>query len=58
MGQIRFRSGYDGVALGVIENGVSILELIGIDPDPMGPNDIQYTGTLNLAQTPQGLRLV
>lgn len=58
MGQIRFRSGYDGVELEVIENGVSILELIGIDPDPMGPNDIQYTGTLNLAQTPQGLRLV
>ena len=30
----------------------------GIDPEPMGASDVQYTGTLNLAHTPNGLRLV
>ena len=44
VGQIYFRSSYDGVAITVDEQDVRILEIDGIDPDPMGSNDIQYTG--------------
>jgi hypothetical protein len=36
----------------------TILEVVGLDPEPLGTADLQYTGTLNLAHTPNGLRLV
>ncbi len=58
VGDIYFRSSYDGVAITVDEQDERILKIDGIDPDPMGSNDIQYTGTLNLAHTPMGLRLL
>jgi hypothetical protein len=29
-----------------------------IDPEPMGLDDVQYTGSMNLAHTPNGLRLM
>ena len=57
-GEIYFRSGYDGVSLSVDDGGERILAVNGIDPEPMGLTDIQYTGTLNLAHTPKGLRLM
>jgi hypothetical protein len=56
--EIVFRHGYDGADLQVIVEGVECLDLSAIDPEPMGLNDVQYTSTLNLAHTPNGLRLV
>ncbi len=35
-----------------------VLKVRALDPEPMGNDDVQYTGTLNLAYTPNGLRLV
>lgn len=59
LGRISFRHGYDGVSIQV--DGVSgepMLTVEAIDPEPMALNDVQYTGTLNLANTPNGLRLM
>jgi len=59
VGQIRFRHGYDGVSILVAEDsGQPILGVEALDPEPMAVDDIQYTGTLNLAHTPLGLRLM
>ena len=55
---IEMRHGYDGVDATVALDGKTILGLAAIDPEPMDVHDVQYTGTLNLAHTPQGLRLV
>jgi acetoacetate decarboxylase len=57
-GDIQFRHGYDGVSIDVTAQAHNILKIDAIDPEPMGPNDVQYTGTLNLAHTPMGLRLL
>jgi hypothetical protein len=35
-----------------------VLVVAALDPQPLGPEDVQYTSTLNLAHTPNGLRLV
>lgn len=59
VGNIQFRHGYDGVSIRVDDsNGVTTLALEAIDPEPMALDDVQYTGTLNLAHTPLGLRLM
>ena len=58
IGDIAFRASYDGVALAVDLDGTDVLDLSAIDPEPMGLGDIQYTGTLNLAHTPKGLRIL
>ena len=55
---INFRIGYDGVRLSVTDGGLETLSLHALDPEPMGQDDVQYTGTLNLAHTPLGLRLL
>ncbi len=55
---IVFRNGYDGVDVSVSFEGAVILRVTALDPEPMDVNDVQYTGTLNLAQTPNGIRLV
>ena len=57
-GEVHFRHSYDGVSVRVSENGSDILHIEAIDPEPMALDDIQYTGTLNLAHTPLGLRLM
>ncbi len=57
-GDISFRHGYDGASVKVAHDGRDILHIEAIDPEPMGLDDVQYTGTLNLAQTPKGLRLM
>ena len=57
-GEVRFRHGYDGVSIEVRDGDSPVLGVEGIDPEPMGLDDVQYTGTLNLAQTPLGLRLM
>jgi len=58
VGEIKFSNSYSGVDLKVILNERLSLAVIATDPDPMGPNDVQYTSTLNLAHTPNGLRMV
>ena len=53
VGPVSLRRHYDGVDL-----EVDGLRATGLDPNPLGADDVQYTGTLNLADTPNGLRLV
>ena len=55
---IDLRIGYDGVRLSVTDDARETLSLHALDPEPMGQDDVQYTGTLNLAHTPLGLRLL
>lgn len=55
---IGFRHGYDGVSISVQRDGGCVLAVEAIDPEPMALDDVQYTGTLNLAHTPLGLRLM
>lgn len=58
-GSIDFRHGYDGASVRVVSTaGVEMLHIEAIDPEPMALEDVQYTGTLNLAHTPLGLRLM
>ncbi|NIP16648.1 MAG: hypothetical protein GWM88_18610 [Pseudomonadales bacterium] len=57
-GDVDLRRHYDGVDLAVRDDHGPILEIAALDPDPLGLEDVQYTGTLNLADTPLGLRLV
>jgi hypothetical protein len=58
VGQVSLTRFYDSVLLNVAVDGVAALGLTGIDPDPLGPGDVQYTVTTTLAHTPRGLRLV
>ncbi len=58
-GTIHFRHGYDGVSIRIdAEDGGCLAAIEAIDPEPMGLDDVQFTGTLNLAHTPNGLRLM
>jgi hypothetical protein len=57
-GEVCLRKHYDACDLAVTEAGRTILAVTGLDPDPLGAEDVQYTGTMNLAHTPNGLRLV
>jgi hypothetical protein len=57
-GVVRLRRGYDAAGLVVELDGRTVLDLTGIDPDPLAPADVQYSVTLTLARTPRGLRLV
>lgn len=57
-GDVELRSGYDGVDATAVIDGAVVLDASGLDPEPMGVDDVQYTGTLNLAHTPKGPRLV
>jgi hypothetical protein len=58
IGDVRVRRFYDATTVDVRIAGTTILELHGADPDPLGPADVNYSSTLNLANTPNGLRLV
>jgi hypothetical protein len=49
---------YDGVGLQVTDAGRSVLGFVGRDPEPLEPQDVEYTASLNLARTGRGLRLV
>jgi len=53
-GPVRLDRFYDAV---VLDAGPG-LHISGLDPDPMGAGDVQYTVTTTLADTPRGLRLV
>ena len=64
------RRHYDGIDLAVtpadetVDNAVArngtgpMLELSALDPDPLSVGDLQHVGSMNLAHTPLGLRLV
>jgi len=56
--EIRWQRAYDTVLLEVARGGETILAFEGADPDPLAPGDVQFSGTLNLADTPRGWRLV
>jgi hypothetical protein len=58
LAHVALRHGYDGVDARVTLGGVEILRVHALDPEPMDVHDVQYTGTLNLAHTPNGIRLV
>jgi hypothetical protein len=49
---------YDRSELVVACDDQTVLHLIGSDPDPLSPGDVQFSVTAALAQTPRGLRLV
>lgn len=51
---VRLDRFYDSV---VVDAGPA-LRMTGMNPDPLGAGDVQYTVTTTLAQTPKGLRLV
>lgn len=58
-GSIDFRHGYDGISVQVRSAQDEIMLAIeALDPEPMALDDVQYTGTMNLAHTPNGLRLM
>ena len=56
--EVLLRHGYDGLDASVTFDANEILRVHALDPEPMDANDVQYTGTLNLARTPNGIRLV
>jgi hypothetical protein len=58
VGAVNLRHSYDGVDATVALDGTVIAAASGLDPTPMAADDVQYTGSLTLAHTPLGLRLV
>lgn len=57
-GEVALQRRYDGVTLQVSLEGREALALEALSPDPIASGDVQYTGTLTLARTPKGLRLI
>jgi hypothetical protein len=49
---------YDRAELLVQRQGLTVVRLVGFDPDPLSPGDVQFSVTTTLATTPRGLRLV
>jgi hypothetical protein len=58
VGEVLLRRAYDAAWLEVARGGQTILALEGLDPEPLLPADVHYSVTLNLADTPRGIRLV
>lgn len=57
-GEVLLRRAYDAAWLEVGCEGRRILALEGMDPEPLLPEDVLYSVTLNLAETPRGPRLL
>ena len=57
-GEVLLRRAYDAAWLEVGATGHRILALEGMDPEPLLPEDVFYSVTLNLADTPRGPRLL
>jgi hypothetical protein len=67
-GAVELRRGYDGVTAsaslapagtgGTVVPPTAVLAISGLDPEPLGVDDVAYTATVTLADTPRGLRLV
>jgi hypothetical protein len=58
VGALQLDTHYDGCDLLVSIDRGTTLAIAGLDPEPLGSDDVQYTSTLNLADTPNGRRLV
>lgn len=54
VGAVRLAHHYDGIDLDVEDT----LRVRAVDAQPLGVDDVQYTGTMNVAHTPLGVRLV
>jgi hypothetical protein len=57
-GTVTLQRRYDGAELTVGGDGQAAAHIVGLDPDPLNPEDVQFSVTTTLAQTPRGLRLV
>lgn len=57
-GSVRLNRRYDATELLVDVGGRTAVHLVGLDPDPLNPGDVQFSVTSTLAETPRGLRLV
>ena len=55
---IDMQEAYAETRISVLFSGTQVLEIQALDPEPLSTSDLQFTGTLNLANTPNGLRLV
>lgn len=58
VGEVKLRRYFDAVELNVSAGGKEILELLCVDPDPLGTGDVAYPSMMNIADTPRGLRLI
>lgn len=58
LAELQLSTHYDSTELRVALAGTTVLAITALDPEPLGAEDVQYTSTLNLAHTPNGLRLV
>jgi hypothetical protein len=58
LGQVDLRRGYDVVVANAALDGAPVLAITAVDPEPLGADDVSYTTTVSLADTPRGLRLV
>jgi hypothetical protein len=57
-GEVRLRRFYDAVSAEVTIDGDEALSLGLRDPEPLSAADVQYVANMNLAKTPNGLRLI
>ena len=58
VGRVSLDRRYDRAELLVEGPDGPAAHLVALDPDPLGPDDVQFTVTTTLATTPRGLRLV
>ena len=58
LGSVELRRHYDAVDVTVAVEDATVVAVRGVDPDPLDPNDVQYSGSVALANTPRGLRLI
>jgi len=57
-GTPRLLTGHDRIQATVERDGVTILDVSLLGPEPISGGDVQYTANMNLATTPAGPRLV
>jgi hypothetical protein len=58
LGAVTLDRHYDSVDAAVVVDGDTVLAIHGADPDPLDGGDVQFSGSVALAHTPRGLRLV
>jgi hypothetical protein len=57
-GAVTLHRHYDAVEAAVALDSAKVLSLHGSDPEPLGDDDVAYSGSVAVAHTPRGLRLV
>jgi len=58
LGDVTFLRRYDAVTATARVDGVLVAALTARDAEPLGPDDVAYTTSVALAETPRGRRLV